>query len=315
MALALLTKGNFAHGWRKYEWRFLKKGSCPPPFPYPHWDGSLLKGKTLFVYAEQGIGDEIMFASCLQEVIDIADLCIVECDKRLVPLFSRSFPKAKFLARVSSDQLSLTELPPADMKVAMGTLPLFLRPSLASFPQRKAYLFADVREVEGWRELYKTLGEGLKIGISWQGGKGYVRRIRSIPLVQWGKLLSIPGIHFVNLQYGDCTAELEKIKEKLGTTIHHWEDADPLKELDGFAAKIAALDLVISVDNSTVHMAGALGVPVWTLLPFNCDWRWMQEFEDTPWYPAMHLFRQKTQGDWCEVFDRVVVALKNSCET
>jgi tetratricopeptide (TPR) repeat protein len=315
MALALLTKGNFAQGWKKYEWRFLKKDADPPPFPWPCWDGSSLSGKTLLVYAEQGIGDEIMFSSCLQEIIDAADLCIVECDKRLIPLFSRSFPEARFLARIVTGHSPSTELPPADIKVAIGSLPLFLRPDLASFPQLKAYLSPDVQKVNRWREKYKTLGEGLKIGISWRGGKGYVRRIRSTMLTQWADLFSIPEIHFVNLQYGHCAVELEEIKEKSGTTVHHWEDADPLKDLDGFAAKIAALDLVISVDNSTVHMAGALGVPVWTLLPFNCDWRWMKDWEDTPWYTSVRLFRKKRHGDWKEVFERVSSNLKQYLQT
>lgn len=314
MALALLTKGDFAQGWRKYEWRFLKRGSSPPPFPYPRWDGSSLKGKTLFVFAEQGIGDEIMFASCLQEIIDAADLCIVECDKRLIPLFSRSFPKAKFLARISTGHPYSTELPPSDMKIAIGSLPLFLRPDFAGFPQRKAYLFADIKKVDRWSERYKNLGEGLKVGVSWRGGMGYVRRVRSTTLDQWANLFSIPGIQYINLQYGDCAAELKETQEKLDITIHYWEDADPLKDLDGFAAKIAALDLVISVDNSTVHLTGALGVPVWTLLPSVCDWRWMLKFEDTPWYHTMRLFRQKNPKNWDEVFDQVANTLKNMIE-
>jgi tetratricopeptide (TPR) repeat protein/polysaccharide pyruvyl transferase WcaK-like protein len=309
MALALLSKGKFKQGWKKYEWRLLKKGASPASFPYPCWDGSSLNRKPLLLYAEQGIGDEIMFASCFQEIIDAAGSCIIECDKRLIPLFSRSFPPAKYIERIVSNNPSLTDVPPADMQIAIGSLPLFFRPSLLSFTQRKAYLIADIRKVNRWRKEFETLGKGLKIGISWRGGKGYVSRIRSIPLCQWSSLFSIPGIHLINLQYGDCTAELEEIKEKLGIIVHHWEDADPLKDLDGFAAKIAALDLVISVDNSTVHLAGALGVPVWTLLPFNCDWRWMRGFQDTPWYPSMRLFRQNTPNDWKEVFEQIHLSL------
>jgi tetratricopeptide (TPR) repeat protein/polysaccharide pyruvyl transferase WcaK-like protein len=314
MALALLAKGNFKQGWKKYEWRLLKKGATPASFPYPCWDGSSLNGKTMLLYAEQGIGDEIMFASCLQEIIDGEGSCIVECDKRLVPLFSRSFPKAKNIERLGLNTPS-TEVPSADVQIAIGSLPLFFRPSLSSFPQRKAYLIADIQKVNRWRKEFETLGRGLKIGISWRGGKGYVSRMRSTTLDQWAGLFSIPEIYFINLQYGDCIAELEEIKEKLGTTVHHWEDADPLKDLDGFAAKIAALDLVISVDNSTVHMAGALGVPVWTLLPFNCDWRWMRGFEDTPWYPSMRLFRQTTPDDWKEVFEQIYVSLNKTRHT
>jgi SAM-dependent methyltransferase len=123
----------------------------------------------------------------------------------------------------------------------------------------------------------------------------------------WGKII-------VNLQYGDCTRELNEVKEKLGITIHVWEDANPLKDLDNFAAQIYALDLVISVDNSTVHMAGALGKPVWTLLPFAPDWRWMLNCEDSPWYPTMRLFRQPSPGDWNSVIDKVCEDLKSIIE-
>jgi hypothetical protein len=284
-------------------------------FSQPLWDGSSLKGKTLFVQAEQGIGDEIMFASCLEEVINQADLCIVECDERLVPLFARSFLKAMVIKHISSKDTYPTDLPPVDMRISIGSLPSFLRPNLSSFPQKKSYLISDVHKVEYWRNRIAELGKGLKIGISWRGGiTPLVIRRRSIVLEQWSKLFSIPGIHFINLQYGDCKDELAEAKEKLGITIHDWEDADPLKDLDGFAAQISALDMVISVDNSTVHMAGALGVPVWVLLPFVCDWRWMRKIDDTPWYTTVRLFRQTSLGDWDGVFEHVYIG-RNTPET
>ena len=148
-----------------------------------------------------------------------------------------------------------------------------------------------------------------------EAGKASEKRLRSTVLEQWTALFSVPGVHFINLQYGDCSGELREAAEKLGVTIHHWEDADPLKDLDGFAAQVSALDLVISVDNATVHMAGALGVPVWTLLPFACDWRWMREYEDTPWYKTVRLFRQSSQGDWDKVFERVASYLRQYIST
>jgi ADP-heptose:LPS heptosyltransferase len=155
----------------------------------------------------------------------------------------------------------------------------------------------------------------MKIGISWRGGKDpKVERIRSIPLEQWELLLSIPCIHFVNLQYGDCSSELNEANKRFGITIYNWEDVDPLKDLDNFAAQIAALDLVISIDNSTVHMAGALGKPIWTLLPFSPDWRWMLNREDSPWYPTMRLFRQSSPGDWESVIVKVKDELLNLLE-
>jgi len=139
-------------------------------------------------------------------------------------------------------------------------------------------------------------------------------RVRSTTLEQWEKLLSVPGVHFVNLQYGDSREELKKTEEHCGLKILDWEDGDPLKDLDGFAAKVAALDLLISVDNPTVHMAGALGVPVWALLPHVCDWRWLQNCEDSPWYESLRLFRQEKPREWEGVFERVLICLKECTE-
>jgi tetratricopeptide (TPR) repeat protein len=316
ISLAQLKSGNFEEGWKNYEWRLLKKGARPSYFSEPLWEGSPLSGKTLVVTAEQGIGDEIMFASCLPNVIEKAEMCSVECDKRLVPLFSRSFPRARFFERISSESFKASHQPEADFKIAIGSLPKFFRNSLADFPRQQAYLFPEERKVDFWRKRYSEKGPGLKTGISWRGGsKPAVRLARSTVLEQWKHLLSVPGVHFINLQYGDCTNELREAKEKLGVTIHHWDDADPLRALDGFAAQVAALDLVISVDNATVHMAGALGVPAWALLPFACDWRWMMDFEDTPWYESVRLFRQTRHGDWNDVFERVTSGLRQYIST
>jgi FkbM family methyltransferase len=314
LSLALLHFGDFAKGWRKYEWRFLKKDAVLRYFPYPRWDGSSLKGKTLLVYAEQGIGDQIMFTSLLSEIINQCSLCIVECDNRLVPLFSRSFPSSMVVPMIKDDHLP--NLPSIDLKIPMGSLPLFLRPYLEDFSQENFYLIPDPQKTDEWHARFKELGDGLKIGISWRGGKeAGVRHIRSTSLEQWADLFALKGVHFINLQYGECAKELREAREKFGMTVHDWEDADPLKDLNGFAAQISALDLVISVDNSTVHMAGALGVPVWALLPKGCDWRWMSNFEDTPWYESVRLFRQINHGDWKEVFERVSSNLKQYKET
>ncbi len=161
-----------------------------------------------------------------------------------------------------------------------------------------------------WHERFAELGNGLKVGISWRGGrKPGVRRSRSTTLDQWIPVLRTPGVQFINLQYGECRQELATCPEQHGISIHDWDDADPVADLDDFAAQIAALDLVISIDNATVHMSGALGVPVWTLLPFAADYRWMTGTDTSPWYPSMTLFRQPEPRDWKTVFDRVVCEL------
>jgi hypothetical protein len=136
-------------------------------------------------------------------------------------------------------------------------------------------------------------------------------RVRSIPLAAWAPILAQPAFGFVNLQYGDCRADLEAVRRDLGVEILHDESVDPLKNLDDFAAQTAAMDLVISIDNSTVHMAGALNVPVWVMLPAVPDWRWMLDRSDSPWYPSVRLFRQATAGEWTPVIARVAKELKH----
>jgi tetratricopeptide (TPR) repeat protein len=313
MSLSLLKSGSLEEGWQKYEWRLKNYNhlNCHQDFSLPLWDGSSLRRKTLFIATEQGIGDEIMFALCLSEVIAQAALCIIETDERLVPLLARSFPSATIIKRLDKRQPYPKDLPRADMTIAIGSLPQYLRKNVESFPKETVYLISDNEKTKFWRRRYKMLGDGLKVGISWHGGSKITEiRKRSLSLIQWQKLFSIQGIHFINLQYGDCIDELAEAKEKLGINIQHWDDANPLKDLDSFASQIRALDMVISIDNSTVHMAGALGVIVWTLLPFSCDWRWMKDVEYTPWYPTMRLFRQPAPGDWESVMTKVFEKLR-----
>jgi tetratricopeptide (TPR) repeat protein len=311
MALALLTNGDFRSGWEKYEWRFLKRGAHARHLLYPTWDGSSLAGKTVLIYAEQGIGDEIMFSSCLPEVIERAKYCVVECDRRLVPLFARSFPGVEVIEKNSAiSSPAKIGRGGIDFQIPVGSLPKFFRGDISSFPQRRGYLISAAEQRAVWKERMDALGPGLKVGISWRGGKDpAVRHVRSTNLEQWKDLLLVPGTHFINLQYGEFSEEIIQARERLGVLIHDWNDADPLTDLDFFAAQISSLDLVISVDNSTVHMAGALGVPVWTLLPFGCDWRWMRDVTDTPWYSSMKLFRQTRPGEWPEVFRNVAEEL------
>jgi hypothetical protein len=310
LSAVLLLSGNFEEGWPEYEWRLQseKFESRYHDFQYPAWDGSSLQGKTILICGEQGVGDEIMFASCLSDVINRADSCIVECDRRLIPLYSRSFPKASYFERDSQYPPDLSSV---QLKIAVGSLPKYFRSDFSNFPDNTYFLFPDLSRVHFWHERFQPFGNNIKIGISWRGGEHkYISHVRSMPMQEWDKLFSLPDITFVNLQYGDVSAEIDEVADKLGITIHDWENSDPLENLDDFAAKIAALDLVISVDNATVHLAGALGKPVWMLLPYVPDWRWMLEREDSPWYPAMRLFRQPSPGDWDSVIKRVAEELK-----
>ena len=314
LGIVYLLSKDFDKGWKEYEWRLLADKNRV--FSGVRWDGSYLNGKTLLIHAEQGVGDEIMFASCLTDVLSLEGNYMLECDGRLMPLFRRSFPGITVIRRSGRDERQSEFMPQTDFHIYAGSLPLHFRPDLSSFPQHRSYLIPDEQKVEIWRAKLKKLGEGLKVGIAWRGGlKANIKLTRSISLEQWYRVFSLQGIHFINLQYGDCVKELKEINDKTGVTIHDWDYADPLKDLDGFAAQIAALALVISVDNSTVHMAGAIGVPVWTLLPDACDWRWMQDFEDTPWYESVRLYRQRSFGDWESVLKRVETHLRDYVTT
>ncbi len=310
-ALYQLLMGDFENGWKNYEWRW-EKETRERGFAHPVWDGSPLSGQRILLFAEQGVGDEIMFAQCLPEIIEQAAECLVECDPRLVPLFARSFPKAKVLARPIDAMLDESGcLPGIDVQAALGSLPRYLRANLDAFPQRETLLQPGGELREKWQSRLAELGAGLKVGISWRGGdKKETRRVRSSTLDRWANLFAVEGVHFINLQYGDCRQEIEEAHENLGVCIHDWEDADPLRDMDNFAAQISALDLVISIDNSTVHMAGSLGIPTWVLLPTPPDWRWMLDREDTPWYPSLRLLRQPQPGEWAPVFGRATDELK-----
>jgi len=313
-AMILLLMGNLEEGWNEYEWRWKTADArqWTRNFSEPLWDGSPLEGKTLLIYPEQGVGDEIMFASCFQDFINQAEKCILECDRRLVPLFTRSFPGTAVIETAGKDQRDQFGMSCFDIGIATGSLPLHFRTALSYFPQTKSYLIPDPEKVDKWHERFRKLGDGLKVGISWKGGKdARSRKMRSVDLQKWRDVFLLEGISFINLQYGECKEDISKVREELNVTIHDWEDADPLRDLDNFASAIFALDLVISVDNATVHMTGALGVPVWTLLTYSPNWRWMLDRGDSPWYPTMRLFRQPKFGDWESVMIQVGQELRD----
>ncbi len=311
-ALAWLRAGDFSRGWPEYEWRWKRKVT-PRGFLEPTWDGSPLDGRSLLLCAEQGIGDEIQFASCIPDILDrtCGNRVFLECDPRLVPLFARSFQEITVIPRpVAQDPKSGTIEPQIDLQIALGSLPRLVRPIGSSFPARTSYLLADPRQRDSWRQRFADLGSSLNVGITWRGGQEVeLRKRRSTSLSEWLNLFAITGVRFVSLQYGDCHDEVTEIRSIHRVTLVDWPDVDRRNDIDGLAAQIAALDLVISVDNSTAHLAGALGIPVWTMLPFVSDWRWLLNRDTSPWYPRMKLFRQSCPGEWHDVFERVAMAL------
>ncbi|MBX3415421.1 MAG: tetratricopeptide repeat protein [Pirellulales bacterium] len=311
LSQSLLVAGRFETGWDEYEWRTVEHRLPRGLSPAPAWDGSSLANQSIFLHGEQGIGDEIMFASCLPDVLQQAARVTIACRDRLVPLFARSFPQAKVCALSASGTGMSLDIPASDWQSPLGSLPRWYRRSWESFPRERTYLVADPQKIAAWREKFSALGRGLKIGIAWRaGGLAKEQLRRTTELRDWRPLLTIPGVQFVNLQYGDCREELTRVSQEFGVMLHDWPECDPLRDLDESAAQIAALDLVIAVGNTTVHLAGALGVPTWAIVPRVPGWRWLLEGGELPWYSCVELFRQSRDGQWQDVFADVAVRLQ-----
>jgi tetratricopeptide (TPR) repeat protein len=312
LSIALLTDGQYDEGFHLYEYRTLSGEVALDKHTQPLWKGEPLVGKTLLIHAEQGIGDEIMFASCLPDLIAQAKKCILVCEPRLEVLFRRSFPQAAiygYIRRREFDPYPVQE--PVDYQIPAGSVPRYLRRDLADFPRRDSFLQADAGQVRYWRKKYESLGPGVRIGVSWRaGGKPAERRKRTTSLVDWQELLTLPGIQWVNLQYGDSAEELREVRETLGVTVHDFPEGDSLVDMDAFAAKMLGLDLVVSCGNATVHLAGALGMPVWAMLPFMPAWRWLFQGETSPWYPSVKLFRQGKNESFAPTLARLAQALR-----
>ena len=269
---------------------------------------------SILVWAEQGVGDQITFASMFPDLLQAGAKVFVECDQRVIPLFRRSFPEIQFHPQENIPHTKLFDTN-INYQVPMGNLGRWFRTNRDNFTKSKqAYLLACPQETKNIRERYQELSDGrMLVGISWKsaGSDRSWSESRSIPLNNyWIPLLSDRDCYFINLQYGDVKKELELLKSETSLTIYSDQDIHTFEDLDSVASQIAALDLVISVDNTTVHIAGALGKNVWTLLPHIPYWRWLRDVEDTLWYKNMRLFRQNHIGDWSKVFQQVSASLK-----
>ena len=299
LAQLRLQHGDFVAGWSEYEWRF----KCADAQPggddtLPRWNGSADLKRKLVIYAEQGLGDQIMFASCLPDAIARVGHCAVECDPRLVELLARSFPQATFFPHhPESGQGPANRGARPDCQTHLGSLPALFRKQWADFPRHAGYLKPDPARVAYWRGRLAALGSGIKIGISWRGGVPRTRHaLRSVPLREWLPLLQLQGHDFVSLQYGESRDEIAELAARSGLALPHWQEA--LDNYSDTAALVDALDLVISVCTSAVHLAGALGKRAWVLVPSCPEWRYLSAGDRMPWYPAVQLFRQSAPGDW-----------------
>lgn len=312
LASLLLLDGDYARGWDEYEWRLrdAERAALHERFGLPLWDGSPPAGRTLIVYAEQGVGDEIMYASCLPDLHARGARCVVDCDPRLAGLFQRSFPQALIHGGRQTDPADwLAAAGGADWRVPCASLARHLRRSPEAFAAARAgYLHADPARIARWHGRVAALGAGRKVGLSWRGGVAATGRgARSIPLAELEPLLRTPGTSFVSLQYGDCAAELEAAQRRFGVTLHHWPEA--IADFDEMAALVCALDLTVSVCTALVHLGGALGRPVWVMAPLRPEPRYGRSGPRMPWYASVRMFRQRAYGEWRPAVEEVAAAL------
>jgi tetratricopeptide (TPR) repeat protein len=305
-AHALLTAGRFAEGWRQYEFRWMQ----PPllalraPFRKPIWTGQDLRGKTILLRAEQGIGDVVQFIRYAPHVKALGARVLLQLRDGLGQL-PKAFPGIDEVLDGNRP------FPAFDYYIHLMSLPSVFGTELACVPAAVPYLEVEPARRARWAARLGA-GTALKVGLVWAGDANHLRdRYRSIALAALGPLADVAGVRFYSLQKGAAASQMSAPPagmpiDDLGAELEDFADT---------AAVLDQLDLVISVDTSVAHLAGALGKRVWMLIPTPADWRWLTDRDDTPWYPTMRLFRQRRQGDWQDVVQRVSKALRELLAT
>jgi len=302
-----LSMGEFQSGWREYAWRWKsKEHQAPRPFPFPVWDGTDLVGKSILIWGEQGIGDEIMYASILPDLLETGARVLLECDPRLVALLSRSFPEVEVFARQSSVSKVVTSSG-CDFQMPIGDLAAHFRNKRSDFIVQAPFLTAASARKINLRNGYRVLAhQRVLVGIAWKSGAGRTGKARSLAIEELLPILRLENACFINLQYGDIDDDLQAIKDRCGIHIHVDPTIDQMTDIDGFAAQIAALDLIITAANTTVHVAGGLGVQTEVLVPGVADWRWLRKSCKSIWYPSVRLHRRDTSTDPSEYLNELV---------
>ena len=306
-ALVLLLNGDWLRGWTLYEYGFdaKKRGGGHKQALARDWDGQPLRG-SLLVLPEQGVGDEIFYSGMLNDLKGCADAITVCVDPRLVPLYQRSFEHMKV---VSSRELAT--LPPHYAQIYMASLGRYFRQDGKGLKAvRTPYLKPSKDRAKELRSRLASEGK-IICGLSWISKNQEVGEDKSLQLVDLKPLLELPGVVFVDLQYGDTAAERKTLQESTGIEVRRIPDVDNFNDLDGLAALMEACDVVVTVSNTTAHLAGALGKPLMVMLPeaFGLVWYWHARRMDSPWYPGTRLFRQQTPGQWGSVINEVSTAL------
>ncbi|MEB3342496.1 tetratricopeptide repeat protein, partial [Okeania sp.] len=299
LAGILLKQGNFIPGFSQYEWRWKTKGFIVRNFSQPLWNGSNFQGKNLLVYTEQGLGDSIQFIRYIPLVKKLGGRVIVECNK--VPL------KLIFTTVSGIDELLIRgeKLPDFDLQIPLMSLPRIFGTTLETIPAEIPYLSIP-KSIDF--TIPTAPKKNLKVGICWQtNSTSDTSKLRSCSIEYLQEILSIDKVNFYILQKEVSGKDLEWLKSQ--TQIHNL--GSYFNNLADTAAAIKQLDLIITIDTVIPHLAGALGKPVWVMLNFDSEWRWLTDREDSPWYPTMRLFRQQKIGDWNSVLKQVKESLEN----
>ncbi|MBF0629079.1 MAG: tetratricopeptide repeat protein [Magnetococcales bacterium] len=304
-AASLLKTGRMTEGWEEYAWRFRLPNHAPRLCPVPRWDGSDPAGLRIYLYTEQGFGDALMFARFAPRLKALGATVLLECRPELHRLLAAS----ALADQVSARSLDDGAPPPFDYDrhLPLLCLPRLLGITLENLPDHSVpYLTPPAARIQAWAARLgpKT---GLRIGLSWSGNpEAVVNRDRACTLQDLLPLTTLPGVTCYSLQKGTPAAQLTAEWQQRHAILPL---ADALDDFTETAAALCQLDLLISTDTAIVHLAGGLGVPVWTLLHTACEWRWLESGHTSPWYPAMRLFRQPVLGDWSSVVEQVRASL------
>jgi Tfp pilus assembly protein PilF len=296
LGFALLLKGDYPRGLPEYEWRILVHGIVEPrQFPAPRWDGRDLAGKRIFIHSEQGLGDTLHIARFIPMLAERGATVIFECPVMLMNLL-RELPGVAQM--VAPGQPA----PAYDVYCPIMSLPLMFKTTLETIPWTGPYLSADRNLMDSWAQRLPADRDRPRIGLVWAGRPGNkIDYKRSMRLDDFAPLAAIKNARFFSLQKGGAAAQTQRPPGGLELLDY----SDELRDFTDTAALLANLDLIITVDTSVAHLAGAMGRPTWLLLPFSPDWRWLLKREDSPWYPTIRLFRQQTRGDWKGVMEKV----------
>lgn len=311
-SLFYLLNGNFLEGWKGYESRVHPPSFRSCPLDFPIWRGEDIGQKALLIHGEQGLGDEIMFSSCIPDVLARGPKVIIECNGKLAPILARSFPTTTVVKRIELGSSGWDKIAKTiDYRIPVGSLPSLFRRSTNDFPQHSGYLNSDFAKTEDWHSELRKLGRGFYVGISWRGGTASTRRSsRSTLLSDWLPIFRSPECIFINLQYDSNAEELTEFALEHDIPAFTFEKA--LTDYDETAALVKALDLVISVQTAVVHLAGALGQRAWVLVPAMPEWRYGIRGDRMIWYPEVHLIRREARESWASIFEKTAERLRSS---